>query len=89
MTALLALLLLTAEPAPPPAQAETNDVIDTAWSLDKPRANRPQRARNAQSAGTVRPTRRQATPRVFGGARMTNSGRRKKGGANVGVAVPF
>ena len=88
-TGLFILLLLTAEPEQPVPQAGNEEVLDTQWSLADPPAGKPQRARSGQSAGTKPAARRQAKPRLFGGARVTNSGRRNKGGANVGVAVPF
>ena len=88
-TGLFILLLLAAEPEQPAPEAGNGDVLATQWSLDDPAASKAQRARSGQAAGAKPAVRRQAKPRLFGGARVTNSGRRNKGGANVGVAVPF
>ncbi len=86
---LFILLLLAAEPQAPAPEAQDSELIDSEWSLGDPATTKPRRVRNGQAAGAKAMARRKAKPRLFGGARVSNSGRRSKGGANVGVAVPF
>ena len=83
------LLLLAADPQQTAVPPESGAVIDTQWSLGDPAADKVQRVRSGKAAAAKPAARRQAKPRLFGRARVTNRGRSNKGGANVGVAVPF
>ena len=81
-------------PAAAFAGEQESAVIPTKWSLDK-QVKKPARARSGKAGSSVPTARRPVAraknnPRLYGGARVGNAGRRHaRGGAQVGVAVPF
>jgi hypothetical protein len=91
-TAAIVVSICLAVPAPLRAEEPSNTMVSTNWSLEKAGKTKPRR-QTAQNAGGAQHTVRSepAKPRVFGGATVSNRGKRNQGKARaqVGVALPF
>ena len=92
---LLILALIAATPnASAPSEATSSvasdPIVETNWSLKKPIAKGKVVIRRRAAPQPVRQVRRQEQPRIYGGASVGNAHRNgTRGGANVGVALPF
>ena len=81
-----------AEPAGPPDEATGDALVPTEWALDEAQDGDGTQARKAPAAAKPAKAKPRSArkPRIYGGARISNSkARSRKGAASVGVAVPF